>query len=808
MSEFGGDGSGGGDVGGSEVSEAPATESTSDISDTGGESSVDTQQEVDTASDDSGFDNSEVPEYEEDEGALEESSTDASSEENETGLDAENDDGVQDLDEGSSDLQAEENETDDDSSIENGVGFDENETQDDGVSDSDDANNETVEDANVADETAEDNSKADDITDTDTGDETVEDGNVADDTADTDTDTVNETAEANNEADESSDTDPDKNQTERPVEESEVEDETAEANNEADESSDTDPDNNQTEMAVEESDVEEETAEANDEADETSDTDPDNNQTEMAVEESDVEDETEEANNEADENDEGDEYSNSEQQSPETEKSNEQSLNERQENQTQSPKEEYDEYLKNGENENLEYSSVEPARYEMTNAQNINGIDASGEKFWEHHNNEKTDYMELASKLPDVQEKLNSGMSIDEIRKDDSLRDCVNAYYDPDKMVKVEKYKDTYVFQDDGRHRIAAAQELGYDVPVQVVSEAKAKDNAIDGTNFENVQNDGGDKQNLDTGNNQEKSLGDKAKDFFSNLFGQKDEVSNDVIENGSDNIDKSKIDDVKNIDINKLSETDKDKIYDTVKEHIAEKYGDKIDLGKLDEIAEHIKIADTSECKKAYEANSIQTYNDNVVGFYNPNTKEIYIDAPKHDNINDIVATVDHEALHYVSDGGMDGEISGRITGHPMFIDCTNINEGITELYAKRDMEDMGIEYNSGSYDEQVEIAEKLEDAIGADTMREAYLTNNPELVREKFDKAFEAENGYIDEFNGAFEDLNNSIDEYIDACNQARSCNNLEDYNNAIKHREEAKAIVFEEIERFKQLTQEAKQ
>ena len=50
------------------------------------------------------------------------------------------------------------------------------------------------------------------------------------------------------------------------------------------------------------------------------------------------------------------------------------------------------------------------------------------------------------------------------------MHDCVNAYYAPDKMIRAEEKDGKYEFVDDGRHRLAAAQELGYDVPVQNVS--------------------------------------------------------------------------------------------------------------------------------------------------------------------------------------------------------------------------------------------------------------------------------------------------------------------------------------------------
>jgi len=107
----------------------------------------------------------------------------------------------------------------------------------------------------------------------------------------------------------------------------------------------------------------------------------------------------------------------------------------------------------------------------MVSASEIIGVDSDGEHFWDHHNNTKDSYIEIASKLPNVQEQLSKGVSLDEIKQNPDLRDCASAYYDADKMVKVEKTDNGYEFQDDGRHRVAAARELGYDMPINVIND-------------------------------------------------------------------------------------------------------------------------------------------------------------------------------------------------------------------------------------------------------------------------------------------------------------------------------------------------
>ncbi len=110
----------------------------------------------------------------------------------------------------------------------------------------------------------------------------------------------------------------------------------------------------------------------------------------------------------------------------------------------------------------------------MVNASDIDMTYAQGmdsDQFWNHHGNTKEDYMRMAERIPDVQQALDNGKSLDEIKQDPELKDTAHAYFDPENMIKVEQQADgSYSFADDGRHRIAAAQELGYEIPVDVAN--------------------------------------------------------------------------------------------------------------------------------------------------------------------------------------------------------------------------------------------------------------------------------------------------------------------------------------------------
>ena len=76
---------------------------------------------------------------------------------------------------------------------------------------------------------------------------------------------------------------------------------------------------------------------------------------------------------------------------------------------------------------------IDAADIDMTYAQ---GMD--DKNFWNHHGNTREDYMQLAEKIPDVQQALDQGKTLDEIKKDPELKDTAYAYFVPINMVKVE----------------------------------------------------------------------------------------------------------------------------------------------------------------------------------------------------------------------------------------------------------------------------------------------------------------------------------------------------------------------------------
>ncbi|MDO4621244.1 MAG: hypothetical protein Q4B09_11580 [Lachnospiraceae bacterium] len=76
-------------------------------------------------------------------------------------------------------------------------------------------------------------------------------------------------------------------------------------------------------------------------------------------------------------------------------------------------------------------------------------------------------FKETAGHISEVQERLDAGESLDEIRNEPDLRNCADAYF-ADK-VKVFEGDGYYAFDSNGRHRVLAAREAGQNIPVDVI---------------------------------------------------------------------------------------------------------------------------------------------------------------------------------------------------------------------------------------------------------------------------------------------------------------------------------------------------
>lgn len=120
-------------------------------------------------------------------------------------------------------------------------------------------------------------------------------------------------------------------------------------------------------------------------------------------------------------------------------------------------------------------AKVTNSKIEFISAKLIKNIqDRYNSYFWEHHRNTHESYIDLANKSVKLYEKWCNGASVSELLRDEECSDFAGAYLSSNQVIKVYKYPDgTYMLIDDGRHRVAAAQELDLYIPVKVTGEFK-----------------------------------------------------------------------------------------------------------------------------------------------------------------------------------------------------------------------------------------------------------------------------------------------------------------------------------------------
>ncbi len=114
-------------------------------------------------------------------------------------------------------------------------------------------------------------------------------------------------------------------------------------------------------------------------------------------------------------------------------------------------------------------ATVSPGNIEGIHLGKIEAADVS--IFWSQHESggTKESFVEIASHIPEVEILLQAGLSLEEIRENSPLERCVNIYFEPLNIPRVIQSHGYYEFDSNGRHRILAAREVGYNIPVKIV---------------------------------------------------------------------------------------------------------------------------------------------------------------------------------------------------------------------------------------------------------------------------------------------------------------------------------------------------
>lgn len=90
--------------------------------------------------------------------------------------------------------------------------------------------------------------------------------------------------------------------------------------------------------------------------------------------------------------------------------------------------------------------------------------------FWSQHAQgwgTAESFKQIASHIPEVRRRLDAGEPLTDIQEDPDIGECASIYFaNKPKVYECDGY---YEFDSNGRHRILAARELGYDIPVEVI---------------------------------------------------------------------------------------------------------------------------------------------------------------------------------------------------------------------------------------------------------------------------------------------------------------------------------------------------
>ena len=458
------------------------------------ESGDDEEEDLDDERDDQG---------EEETGELEEYSDEVEDENNETeSEDDANDEGEVDSEEDTAESESEDEEVTEESDEAEGTESESEETEsesaesesedEEATKESDDTEeteseneeNESEEDSNEAESEDNVNDEGEVDSEEDTaeseseGEEVTEESDDVEDTESESEETESESAESESEDEEATEESDEAEETES---ESEAEEDSDEAESENEDEEDSDEEESENEDTGELEQYSDENVEDNNESDKVTDN------TEIEQGQEAKEQVTEEDNKDSSENNTDKEQTDSVVDSKDSNSNDIREQNEEQPNDANAKTEETTDKTMSSIENDKEVSATELSDNRvMVNASDIDMTYARGmdsDQFWNHHGNTKEDYMQIAEKIPDVQQALDDGKSLDEIKQDPELKDAALAYFDSENMIKVEQQPDgSYSFVDDGRHRIAAAQELGYDIPVEVTNMPKDE-------NVSNIEN-------------------------------------------------------------------------------------------------------------------------------------------------------------------------------------------------------------------------------------------------------------------------------------------------------------------------------
>ncbi len=164
------------------------------------------------------------------------------------------------------------------------------------------------------------------------------------------------------------------------------------------------------------------------------------------------------------------------------------------------------------------------------------------------------------------------------------------------------------------------------------------------------------------------------------------------------------------------------------------------LSLDKAEDYRSKIQFVTLSEVAK--DIGMDLNYARRIQGYYSPEGgMRINVDAYGSDT-DEALVTIEHEAIHMLAQRydsndkaipGMTGLKNNKLSGRA---NNTGMNEGVTEMYASRDMSELLPDRQERSYVREVKVMTRYESIVGADILHEAYMKSGVTPLKEDFDK------------------------------------------------------------------------
>lgn len=245
--------------------------------------------------------------------------------------------------------------------------------------------------------------------------------------------------------------------------------------------------------------------------------------------------------------------------------------------------------------------------------------------------------------------------------------------------------------------------------------------------------------------------LGDRAQGFFSSIFtpdsGQRNtdifgsglpsKPINQILANtipatnkptGGESI-HQQFADLKKIEVNNLSKENLHTIVGIAVQNLRVRYGDREASVRFDSIGKKISFINDKQVRRELG----RYYSPNICGYYSPSSDTIRINMEGNATVGDILATIDHEAMHLLS---KHSKSQGGVLNSNIVYNNVGMNEGITEMLSIKNMQSINPDYVSNSYRDEVEIMRQFEGICGEKQLLDAYMKNDTSQIASEFNR------------------------------------------------------------------------